>query len=108
MKRFVFAAALALVACSSEQPVQKYNQTQTQSSVTPTGTLYLRAFDMSTYGPLSGADVKVIGSDSTGQTDANGVFKLEKAVVSSTYTFIVSKAGYLTNRTTMSLSSTDG
>ncbi len=99
MNRILTLTAVALTACgSSETKPQEYVQTQTTNStqvaVTPTGTIYLRVMDGSTNGPLAGATVKVLGSSSTGATDADGVFKLEKAVVASYYVFLVSKDGY--------------
>lgn len=110
MSRYLPAALCAiLTACGATGP-QKYEQQQstTQVPVTPLGAIYVRVVDGSTYGGLAGADVRVIGATATGQTDADGVFKLESAVVGSTYTFIVEKAGYTRLRVTAALPTTTG
>jgi hypothetical protein len=110
MSRFLPAALCAiLTACGATGP-QKYEQQQstTQVPVTPLGVIYVRVIDGSTFGGLVGADVRVIGATATGQTDADGAFKLESAVVGSTYTFIIEKAGYTRTRVTASLPTTTG
>lgn len=114
MKRILGAIAAAswLVACgggSTMTTTQSYDQMQTQKPVSPKGSIIGRVLDVGTGGPLEGATVKVLGSDAAvGPTNADGVFRLDGAVVNSNYTFIIEKAGYLRIRTNTSINGTSG
>lgn len=113
MKRVLAALAAAswLVACGggSQTGPQQFDQTQTQKPVSPKGSFVGQVIDVTTGGPLEGATVKVLGSEaSVGPTNAEGIFRLDNAVVGSTYTFIVEKTGYSRRRITGTLPVTTG
>jgi hypothetical protein len=81
---------------------------QSQKPVSPKGSIIVRAVDVGTAGPLDGVTVKVLGSDTVGTTNADGVFKFDNMVVNSSYMFIFEKAGYLRARQSASIQGSAG
>lgn len=114
MKKVLAALAAAswLAACggntTTPTPTGPMQYDQTQKAVTPKGSIYGRVVDVATQNPLEGVTVKVLGSDASLTTAADGTFKLENAVVNSTYTFIMEKMGYLRIRTTAAVPGSTG
>jgi hypothetical protein len=102
----LLAAASLFLACSGGTTKSDYAQTQTP--VTPKGSITARIIDGSNYQPLADVAVTVVGSTATLTTDANGVATFSDAVVSSTYTFVFEKTGYLRQTTTSSIQGTTG
>jgi hypothetical protein len=106
MNRVIALLAVAsLAACNG---TQKADYTQTQTPVTPKGTIVGRIIDGTTYQGLDGATVTVVGTGTTLTTDADGVFTFKDAVVLSTYFFVIEKAGYLRQTAQTSISGTTG
>lgn len=115
MKKVLAALAAAswLAACGGSNtttptPTGPQQYDQTQKPVTPKGTIYGRVIDVSNQNPLEGVSVKVLGSDATLTTAADGTFKLENAVVNSSYGFIFEKMGYLRTRTSAQVPGSTG
>ncbi len=114
MKRVLAALAASswLVACgggtTTPTPTSPQQYDQTQKPVSPKGSIVVRVVDVGTASPLDGVTVKVLGSDTTGTTNADGVFKFDGLVVNSSYTFIFEKAGYLRARQATSLQGSAG
>jgi hypothetical protein len=113
MKRVLVALAAAswLAACgqnTTTQPMGPQAYEQTQKNVSPKGSIFGRAIDVTTQGPLDGVSVKVVGSDATLTTAADGTFRLDNVSVNSSYTFIFEKAGFVRMRTTASISGSAG
>ena len=105
------AAASWLAACggnTTPTPTGPMQYDQTQKPVSPKGSIYGRVVDIATQNPLEGVSVKVLGSDAALTSAADGTFKLENVAVSSSYTFIFEKMGYLRTRTTASISGSAG
>lgn len=115
MKKVLAALAAAswLAACGGNNtttptPTGPQQYDQTQKPVSPKGSIYGRVLDIATQNPLEGVSVKVLGSDATLTTSADGTFKLDNVAVNSTYTFILDKMGYLRARTSTSISGSAG
>lgn len=114
MKKVLAALAAAswLAACggntTTPTPTGPQQYDQTQKPVSPKGSIYGRVLDIATQNPLEGVSVKVLGSDATLTTSADGTFKLDNVAVNSTYTFILDKMGYLRARTSTSISGSAG
>jgi hypothetical protein len=89
-----FAAAASFAACGpNSNQTQQFEQAQ--KPVTPKGLIVGRVIDVNTQTPIEGVTVKVLGSDATLTSGADGVFTLTDAVAGSTYTFILEKGGFL-------------
>ncbi|MBL8937084.1 MAG: carboxypeptidase regulatory-like domain-containing protein, partial [Archangium sp.] len=101
-----------LTACggntTTPTPTGPQQYDQTQKPVSPKGTIYGRVVDIATQNPLEGVSVKVLGSDAALTTSADGTFKLDNVAVSSTYTFIFEKQGYLRTRQTAAIPGSAG
>lgn len=115
MKKVLAALAAAswLAACGGSSnttptPTGPQQYDQTQKPVSPKGTIYGRVVDIATQNPLEGVSVKVLGSDAALTSAADGTFKLDNVAVSSTYTFIFEKTGYLRTRTTAAIPGSAG
>ncbi|MDP3238532.1 MAG: hypothetical protein Q8N26_37410 [Myxococcales bacterium] len=113
MKRVLAALAAAswLVACgggTTPTPTGPQQFDQSQKPVSPKGSIIVRVVDIGTAGPLDGVTVKVLGGDTVGTTNADGVFKFDNMVVNSTYMFIFEKAGYLRARQSTSIQGSAG
>ncbi len=104
MKRSLFAAlvsvAALLAACNSGTQQGKYDQNQTQVAITPKGTIIGRITEMGTATALDGVKVTLLSPGvQPATTDASGVFTFTDVVVTSQLELLLSKDGYVPQRT---------
>lgn len=107
---FVALAAVVLLAACGQNSTQSGPQQfeQAQKPVTPKGAIFGRVLDTNSQTPLEGVSVKVVGSDTTLTTNADGVFSFTDAVAASSYTFVFDKTGYLRTSSTAGVPSSAG
>lgn len=109
MKRVVtLLTAVTLAACGNGTTTTNGKYDQTQTPVTPKGSITARVIDGSNYQPLSDVAITVAGTTASLTTDANGLATFGDAVVESNYLFIAEKAGYLRQSVSTSISGSAG